>query len=125
MTTRLGSDGSESNVVGTFWARLQAEDWTGASALLAEGFVAEWPATRERITGKDDFIRIQREYPKPWGPIKVLRLVGTDGLVVAEVSVPGAQVEYRCSGFYECREGSILRATEYWITVGGTDPPPG
>jgi hypothetical protein len=90
MTTPLGSDRGESHLVGLLWARLQAEDWTGASALLTDDFVAEWPATRERVTGKDDFIRIQREYPKPWGPIKVLQLIGDESLVAAEVSVPGA-----------------------------------
>lgn len=30
---------------------------------------------------------------------------------------------YFCAGFYEVRDGRIMRATEYWVTEGGQEPP--
>lgn len=75
--------------------------------------------------GRDNFIRVQREYPQPWGPIQIIRLLEAGELAVAEVSVPAPPIEYRCCGVYQCTEGRILAATEYWVTVGGEDPAPG
>jgi len=86
--------------------------------------VADGPPTREPIKGRDQYIRIQREYPELWGPIQGLRLVGDGRLVAAEVSVPGDGEDFRCSGFYQCRDGLIVRASEYWTTIGGSAPPP-
>jgi ketosteroid isomerase-like protein len=116
---------SSSKLVAALWARLQARDWESASALLAENFVSDWPTTSERITSRDRYIRVQQEYPEPWGPIQVLRLVADGRVVAAEVSVPGAQEEFRCSAFYKCHDGLIQHATEYWDAVGGHTPPPG
>ncbi len=109
----------------TLWERIEARDWAAAASVLAPDFRADWPATRERILGRENFIRLQREYPEPWGPIRVLRLVEGGHLVAAEVSVPGAGQEFRCAGIYHCRRGLIREATEYWITVGGDQPLPG
>ncbi|MFC7922040.1 nuclear transport factor 2 family protein [Streptomyces cinereoruber] len=53
-----------SDVVGALWDRMQARDRDGLAALLAEDAVVEWPVSGERITGRDDYVAVNREYPE-------------------------------------------------------------
>lgn len=43
---------------------LERRDWPGLAALLADDVVYEMPQTRERIYGKDAFLRFNIEYPR-------------------------------------------------------------
>lgn len=110
-------------VVRTLWERIQGRDWTGARALLAEDVQVEWPATRELISGADNFISVQSEYPEGWR-IRVLSVVQEGDTVVSEVEVPheGLGV-FRAASFWTVRGGLIARGREYWVTVGGETPP--
>jgi ketosteroid isomerase-like protein len=109
-------------VVRRFWDRVQARDWQGAGDLLAGDFVADWPHTRERFRGRDNYIGMNRAYPEGWR-IEVGRVVSEGDLVVAEVRVPlGDQVSH-VAAFYEVRDGRIARSTEYWVDQGEQRPP--
>jgi hypothetical protein len=44
------------------------------------------PATDERMVGRDAVIALQRDYPEPWGELRVLRTTG-DGPVAAEIEI--------------------------------------
>ncbi|MFE6098760.1 nuclear transport factor 2 family protein [Streptomyces laurentii] len=112
-----------SKVVEALWDRIEARDWDGAAALVAEDAVVEWPVSRERIVGRDDFIAVNREYPEGWS-IRVLRIVADGDEAVSEVEVPheGLGV-FRAVSFWSVRDGRIVRGTEYWTTLGG-DPRP-
>lgn len=46
-----------------YWTALQARDWEGFEALLAEDVVYELPQTRERIRGRANYLRFNIEYP--------------------------------------------------------------
>lgn len=112
-------------VVRDLWERIQARDWDGVAALLHEDFTDEWPVTGERITGRDRYVAMNREYPEPWGPVSVRQVVAAGDRAAADVEVPGGDSVFRCVGFYELRDGRLARATEYWTAVGEEEPPPG
>ena len=90
-----------------------------------ENAVIEWPASRERLAGRDNIIAVNREYPEGWS-IKVMRIIAEDDHVAAEVEVPHTELGlFRVAGFYTVRDDEILRGTEYWTTVGADEPPAG
>jgi ketosteroid isomerase-like protein len=112
-------------VVEQLWTRMQARDWTGVGALLAEDVVIDWPVSAERIRGRKNFVAVNSEYPQGWS-IHILRIVaGADGeQVVSEVDVPQEGVGlFRAVSFWTVREGLIVSGREYW-TVPGADPVP-
>ncbi|MCZ9348898.1 nuclear transport factor 2 family protein [Streptomyces mutabilis] len=76
-----------SMIVQEFWDRMQARDWAGLGALLAEDVVVEWPVSAERIVGRENFVRVNAEYPEGWS-IHVMRVVADGDTVVSEVEVP-------------------------------------
>lgn len=110
-------------VVETFWNRMQKRDWAGVRALLANDVVVEWPETNEQFVGADSVVAVNREYPEGW-EIRVLRIVQQGNLVVAEVEVPQKDVGvFRTAAFMEVTNGLITRSVEYWVQVGGSEPP--
>src|SRR5437868_1236972 len=61
-----------SEVVSKLWSQVQARDWIGVGALLAEDFVLEWPNGLVRLRGRANFVEFNRTYPEGWS-IEVLR----------------------------------------------------
>src|SRR5262249_30088100 len=45
----------------------QRRDWSGAAGLLHADATLDMPATRERLSGREEVIGFQRDYPEPWG----------------------------------------------------------
>ncbi|MCX5236027.1 nuclear transport factor 2 family protein [Streptomyces prunicolor] len=112
-----------SKAIEALWDRMQARDWKGLGELLAEDLVVEWPVSRERIEGRENFVRINAEYPEGWA-IKVLRIVANGEVVVSEVEVPhDAMGVHRVVSFWTVRGGKIVDGREYWTELG-SDPSP-
>ncbi|GLW12555.1 hypothetical protein Misp01_76830 [Microtetraspora sp. NBRC 13810] len=112
-----------SEIVQALWDRMQARDWAGLGELLAADLVVEWPVSGEWITGRDDYVRVNAEYPEGWS-IKVLRIVAGGQEVVSEVEVPHDSAGlHRVASFWTVRDGLITRGREYW-TMPGSDPSP-
>ncbi|PGH45818.1 Ketosteroid isomerase-related protein [Micromonospora sediminicola] len=110
-------------VVQELWDRMQARDWVGLGELLADDLVVEWPVSAERIVGRDNYVRINAEYPEGWS-IRVLRIVADGGSVVSEVEVPHDAVGlHRVASFWTVRAGRVIDGREYW-TCPGSDPAP-
>ncbi|MEW2445968.1 nuclear transport factor 2 family protein [Streptomyces parvulus] len=110
-------------VVQEFWARMQARDWAGLGALLADDLVVEWPVSGERIVGRADFVGVNAEYPEGWS-IRVLRVVSDGETVVSEVEVPHETMGvHRVVSLWTVRDGRITVGREYW-TEPGSDPSP-
>ncbi|WP_047893713.1 nuclear transport factor 2 family protein [Micromonospora sp. RV43] len=110
-------------VVRALWDRMQARDWTGVGDLLADDVVVEWPASAERIVGRDHYVKINAEYPEGWS-IRVLRVVASGDTVVSEVEVPHEEMGvHRVASFWTVRDGRIVDGREYWTGLG-TDPSP-
>jgi ketosteroid isomerase-like protein len=102
---------------------MEGRDWGGVSELLADDLVVEWPVSAERIVGRENFVRINAEYPEGWA-IRVLRIVADGELVISEVEVPHEAIGlHRVVSFWTVRDGRITDGREYWTEVGG-DPSP-
>jgi ketosteroid isomerase-like protein len=112
-----------SSVVKALWDRIQARDWDGVAALLADDAVVEWPVSGERIVGRENFVAVNREYPEGWS-IHVMRIVADGAEVVSEVEVPHESMGvFRAASFWTVRDGQIIRGTEYWTDLGGDQRP--
>ncbi|MFE0208740.1 nuclear transport factor 2 family protein [Streptomyces sp. NPDC058985] len=112
-------------IVQEFWSRMQARDWAGLGALLADDLVVEWPVSAERIVGRADFVAVNARYPEGWS-IHVLRVVadGDGETVVSEVEVPHDTMGvHRVVSLWTVRDGRITGGREYWTELG-SDPSP-
>src|SRR5258707_6567531 len=76
-----------SEVVRALWNRIQDRDWVGVGELVAEHAVIDWPASRERITGRGNFVPVHRECPEGWS-IHAVRGVAQGEQAAYEVQVP-------------------------------------
>lgn len=112
-----------SKIVQSLWDRTQARDWVGVGELLADDVVVEWPASGERIVGRENYVRINAEYPEGWS-IHVLRLVASGPDVVSEVEVPHETMGvHRAASFWTVHDGRITAAREYWTELGADEAP--
>ncbi|MFG3316443.1 nuclear transport factor 2 family protein [Streptomyces sp. NPDC048171] len=110
-------------IVQEFWSRMQARDWAGLGALLADDLVVEWPVSAERIVGRADFMAVNAEYPEGWS-IDVLRVVADGETVVSEVEVPHETMGvHRVVSLWTVSAGRITAGREYWTELG-SDPSP-
>ena len=110
-------------MVRALWDRMQARDWTGVGELLADDVVVEWPVSAERIVGRENYVRINAEYPEGWS-IRVLRVVAAGDTVVSEVEVPHEEMGvHRVAAFWAVRDGKIVDGRVYWTSLGA-DPSP-
>ncbi len=53
-------------LVSAFASALEHRNWPAFGALLAPDVVYELPQTRERIRGRDMYVRFNAEYPGDW-----------------------------------------------------------
>ncbi|QXE35933.1 nuclear transport factor 2 family protein [Streptomyces sp. GMY02] len=112
-----------SKTVRLLWDRMQDRDWAGVGELLADDVVVEWPVSGERILGRENYLRINAEYPEGWS-INVLRIVSSGNEVVSEVEVPHDTMGiHRVASFWTVHNERITSGREYW-TEPGTDPSP-
>jgi len=122
------------DVVNAVWDRIQARDWDGVRALLADDLVVEWPASGERMTSADAFVGVQREYPEGWS-IQVQRVGVLDGqvgggqgsddvTVVSEVQVPHLDLGVSAVvSLWVVRGGLVRSAREFWVDCAAQEPP--
>lgn len=118
---------TSAKVIQAFWDAIQARDWVGVRALLADDVVLDWPVSKERIVGASNVVAVNAEYPEGW-TIRVLRIDGDgDGDAVAsEVEVEVTMVECpvsRSAAFWTVVDGRIAGGVEYWTEIGA-DPAP-
>jgi ketosteroid isomerase-like protein len=112
-----------SEVVRALWERIQARDWTGVSALLDGDVVVDWPVSSERISGRDNYVAVNRQYPEGWS-IRVLRIVAEGDQVASEVEVPHSELgTFLVASFWTVTGGRIIRGTEYWSSLGADASP--
>lgn len=113
---------SPAETVTALWDRMEARDWAGLGALLAEDVRVEWPHTGELFRGRATVVAVNAEYPEGWS-IRVLRVVGDADTAVSEVAVPMDGVDHRVVSFWTVRDGLVTAATEYWSVAGAEAAP--
>lgn len=119
MTTTAALRGA----VETYWAAAEARDWGAFGATLAEDVVYELPQTRERIRGKERYLRFNEEYPGDWH-VRVERIVadaeGRQAAARTGFTVTGEQEgepdeELDAIHFFTFDEaGLITGVTDFW-----------
>ena len=105
-----------------YFATLNARAWPDFSALLTDDVRYELPQTSERITGRDDYLRFNQEYPGDW-QLHVTRLLadGTSASASLLCTIGGQQLV--AVVFLELRDGLVARVTDFWPEP--YDAPPG
>ncbi|WP_329336583.1 nuclear transport factor 2 family protein [Streptomyces sp. NBC_00663] len=100
--------------VETFWASAEARDWETFAGTLAADVVYTLPQTRERISGRERYVRFNREYPADWH-LRIERIVAEPEQVVtwAHFTV-GLEEMYAISFFTGDRDGRISAVTDFW-----------
>ncbi|MFG2169722.1 nuclear transport factor 2 family protein [Micromonospora chersina] len=103
--------------------RLERRDWPGLAGLLTDDVVYEMPQTRERIRGREAFLRFNAEYPGDWH-LRVRRLVadGRSAALWLDVRV-GVEQQDACVWLEMSERGPISRIVDHWPEP--YDPPPG
>src|ERR1700733_7140135 len=105
-----------------FIATLEARDWDAWAGLLHPGVVYEIPQSRERIRGRDRYLRFNQEYPGDWHLLpKVTIADESHGVVWFEWLLDGRTDD--AMAFFEFADGLITRVTDFWPEP--YEPPPG
>ena len=106
-----------------FIATLEARDWDAWAALLHPDVVYEIPQSRERIRGRDRYLRFNQEYPGDWHlRPKVVIADERRGVVWFEWLLDGG-TGADAMAFFEFTGGLITRVTDFWPE--SYEPPPG
>jgi SnoaL-like domain len=102
-------------VAAELWRRIQARDWDGLGELLADDFSVDWPDTRLRLRGRDNFVEFNRTYPEGW-TIEVLSIVADGTTVVSEVRVPHTELGvFYVLSILDVDGDRLLGGREYWL----------
>lgn len=102
-------------LVHKFWETMQTNDFRAASQYLSADFVLEWPQSAERIRGRENFARVNEEYPAQgrWH-FTINQMVAGENEVVSDVSVTDGVVHARAITFSTIQDGKIVKQVEFW-----------
>jgi ketosteroid isomerase-like protein len=95
------------------WQRMGRFDFVGAGELLHDDYVCEWPQSKERIRGRENFAALNASYPGRW-TAEVKRVIVEDDQVAAEVALTWEEQTVSVVSFFEIRDGRIYREIDYW-----------
>jgi ketosteroid isomerase-like protein len=107
--------GSSGQVVADYWAAAEARDWAAFGALLADGVVYEAPQSRERVSGREAYIRFNAEgFPGDWH-LAVQRIVSQGQTAVSMIQFTEEGTSQTGLCFFDLDEnGRIARITDFW-----------
>jgi hypothetical protein len=112
-TIRLVTEAHQ--VVAAYWAAAEARDWQAFGSLVTDDVVYEGPQTRERVRGRDAYVRFNVEgFPGEWH-IAVKRIVAQGRYAVSWIEFTGAEGTQPGLCFFELDDsGLIARLTDFW-----------
>jgi hypothetical protein len=98
-----------------FWSLMMTNNFRSVGSVLSDEFILEWPQSNERIRGRDNFVRMNEEYPAhgPWS-FMINRVVGNDSEAVSDVSITDGVEHARAISFFSVDDGLIVKLIEYW-----------
>ncbi|MEU0831097.1 nuclear transport factor 2 family protein [Streptomyces sp. NPDC005969] len=102
--------------VETYWTAAETRDWETFAATLAEEVLYDLPQTRERIRGKERYLRFNREYPGDWH-VRVERIVADragEQVAVRTLFTVGLEEMHAIHFFTGDDQGRIVEITDFW-----------
>jgi ketosteroid isomerase-like protein len=105
-----------------YFEAMAERDWDAFGELVAEDVVYELPQTGERITGREAYVRFNREYPGDW-VLEVTRLVVEEDRAAASMNFTVGDERMVGVVFLEVAGGLISRVTDFWPEA--YEAPPG
>lgn len=111
---------SGEDAVRELWRLFDEARFDAVRPLLTDNFVADWPQTRERISGPDNFIALNAAYPGRWR-CRLCHLHALGDTVISEVELSDGATKVHVVSVYTVREGHLADAREYFGDAG--DPP--
>ena len=102
-------------IVREFWRLMETNDFQSVKQVLADDLVVEWPQSKERIRGAENFARMNAEYPAHgrWR-FRINQLVASPDRVVTQVSVTDGTQSAEPISFFTVAGGKIVHLLEYW-----------
>ncbi|MFD3508374.1 nuclear transport factor 2 family protein [Nocardia sp. NPDC058666] len=98
----------------TYFRALEARDWTALAELLTDDVVYEMPQSRERINGRDRYLRFNQEYPGDWH-LAVRRIVAQDNCAAAWIDARVGDEHQDAIVWLDVDDtGRITRVTDFW-----------
>ena len=99
-----------------YWAAANERRWADFAALLSEDVVYEGPQTRERVRGRDNYVRFNVEgFAGSWS-LKVVRVIGEGQQAASWIEFTNADGTTQpglC--FFEVDDaGKITQITDFW-----------
>jgi predicted ester cyclase len=102
-------------VVAAYWAAAERRDWDTFAGLVAEQVVYEAPQFRERVRGRDAYLRFNVEGFRGDWHLNVEQIVGEDRHAASWLEFSDAGDRYSGVCFFDLDEdGRIARITDIW-----------
>ncbi len=114
---------SHSTTVHRYWMSADARDWETFASVIATGVRYDLPQTRERVHGRDDYLRFNQQYPGDWHLTLDQVLVDGDRAVSQTTFTLDGGTQQAVTFFEFDPAGLITSVTDFWPE--SYDPPPG
>jgi hypothetical protein len=107
----------------SFIESLERREWEAWAGLLHPEVVYELPQSRERVTGRDGYLRFNKEYPGDWHlRLKVAIADDANGVAWFGWDLPDEEPADGIA-FFTFVDGLITSVTDFWPEP--YEPPPG
>ncbi len=102
-------------IVEEFYRRMNTNDFRLASQMLSDDYILEWPQSKERICGRENFAAVNEEYPAygRWS-FTINKIVGNATEAVSDVTVTDGIQQARAITFTTIKDGKIIKQIEFW-----------
>jgi hypothetical protein len=117
MTDKTAGTAGLRTAVETYWAAAETRDWDAFAATLVDDVIYDLPQTRERIHGKDRYLRFNREYPGDRHVRTELIVADAEGRQAAArtmLTVAGSDEMQGIHFFTFDERGRITGITDFW-----------
>lgn len=106
-----------------YWQCAEERDWSGFAEVLSPDVVYDMSQTRERVIGRDAYVRFNQEYPGDWH-LALRRVVADDrgGTSWLDVTV-GGETMTGITFFTFDDDGLVTAVDDFWPEP--YDPPAG
>jgi ketosteroid isomerase-like protein len=103
------------NILREFWETMQTNDFRAVGQLLSDDYILEWPQSNERIRGRDNFAKMNEQYPSHgrWQFV-INKIVGNETEAVSDVSITDGVQFARAITFSTVKDGKICKQVEFW-----------